>query len=41
MVEPDDPQAAYPASEEVLIVRRMDDRFAVVGYENELLKGAI
>ena len=27
MVEPDDPQDAFPASEEVLIIRRMNDRF--------------
>ena len=40
MVEPDDPQDAFPASEEVLIIRRMNDRFAVVGYESEVLKGA-
>ena len=36
----DDPQDAFPASEEVLIIRRMNDRFAVVGYESEVLKGA-
>ena len=41
MVEPDDPQAAFAASEEVLIIRRMNDRFAVVGYQSEVLKGAI
>ena len=40
MVEPDDPLAAFAASEEVLIIRRMNDRFAVVGYESEVLKGA-
>jgi hypothetical protein len=40
MVEPDDPQDAFAASEEVLIIRRMNDRFAVVGYESEVLKGA-
>ena len=40
MVEPDDPAAAFAASEEVLIIRRMNDRFAVVGYESEVLKGA-
>ena len=40
MVEPDDPQDAFAASKEVLIIRRMNDRFAVVDYQTELLKGS-
>ena len=38
MVEPDDPQAAFPAPTEVLIVRRVNNRFAVIDFAREVIE---
>lgn len=38
MVEPDDPRASFAAPLEVLIVRRIDNRFAVVDLAGELIE---
>ena len=38
MVEPDDPQASFAAPMEVLIVRRIDNRFAVIDLAGELIE---
>ena len=38
MVEPDDPQASFAAPMEVLIVRRIDNRFAVVDFAGEMIE---
>ena len=38
MVEPDDPQASFAAPKEVLIVRRLNNRFAVIDLAREMIE---
>ena len=38
MVEPDDPQASFAAPMEVLIIRRMNNRFAVIDFAGEMIE---
>ena len=38
MVEPDDPRASFAAPMEVLIVRRIDNRFVVIDFAGELIE---
>ena len=38
MVEPDDPRASFSASTEVLIIRRLNNRFAVIDFAGEMIE---